>query len=43
MDALAKIADTYTGYYKLLNKEESITVISASELSEDQKARLIST
>ena len=34
---LPKIVKRYIHYYKLLNKEESVTIISAQELSEDQK------
>merc|ERR1719253_1313185 len=42
-NALQKIAETYLAYYKLLNKEEAVRVISASELNEDQKSRVLQT
>merc|ERR1711974_260195 len=41
--ALKRIAETYLDYYKLLNKEESVRVISATELTEDQRSRVLST
>ena len=43
MDSLPKIISTYLGYYKLLNKEESVTIISANELSDERKSRLVDT
>jgi F0F1-type ATP synthase delta subunit len=35
LDALTKIADKYIDYYRILNKEETIRIISAEELSKD--------
>ena len=35
LESLIKIANRYTDYYKILNKEESIRIISASELSSE--------
>lgn len=43
MTELPTIAKRFTDYYKLLNKEESVTVISAAELSESQKGKLADT
>jgi len=34
---LAKTADKYIEYYRILNKEENITIISAKDLSTDEK------
>lgn len=40
MDLLPKIADSYTGYYKILTKEEAITIISAEQLNSSQESRV---
>jgi len=40
---LAKMAQTYIMYCKMLNKEESVRVVSAAELTEEQKVRLMDT
>ena len=38
LDLLPKILDKYTEFYKILNREENISIISATELStEDQE------
>ncbi|KAM3137461.1 hypothetical protein pb186bvf_010434 [Paramecium bursaria] len=37
---LAKTADKYIEYYRILNKEENITIISAYELSEQEKQQV---
>ena len=39
--ALEKITATYARYVKMLNKEESVRVVSATELNEDQRSRLL--
>jgi len=37
---LPKIIEKYIDYYKILNKEENITIISAQELSEEDRTRV---
>lgn len=37
---LPSIAKKYTDYYKLLNKQEGVTVISARELTAEQKKKV---
>lgn len=37
---LPRISNRFVEYYKLLNKEEGVTVISARELNADQKKRV---
>lgn len=34
---LEKVADKYINYYKVLNKEENIKIISAKELTAEQR------
>lgn len=38
---LPKVLDKYVDYYKILNKEENITIISAQELNENDKKRVV--
>ena len=40
LDSLPKIADKYISYYRILNKEESITIISAQALSNEERAKV---
>lgn len=40
LDILPKALDKYIEYYKILNKEENITIISAEELSSNDKSRV---
>merc|ERR1712072_420097 len=40
-NALEKITETYTRYVKMLNKQESVRVVSATELNEGQKSQLL--
>lgn len=37
---LGNISRKYTDYYKMLNKEEGVTIISARELNADQKKKV---
>lgn len=37
---LRSIANKFVEYYKLLNKEEGVTIISARELTSEQKERV---
>jgi len=37
---LPRVCDKYMEYYRILNKEENITIISAEELSESDKSRV---
>jgi F0F1-type ATP synthase delta subunit len=37
LEALTKVADKYIDYYRILNKEETIRIISAETLSADHK------
>ena len=37
---MPKALDKYIEYYKILNREENITIISAEELSEKDRARV---
>lgn len=39
---LPSIASAYLRYYKLLNKEESVTIVSAEKLSAAQEAQVSS-
>jgi F0F1-type ATP synthase delta subunit len=41
LDALLKIADKYIDYYRILNKEESIRIISAKALSDAEKKSVV--
>lgn len=41
LDSLPKIIDKYLDYYRVLNKEESITIISIQELSDKDKDRIV--
>jgi len=34
---LLKIADKYIDYYRILNKEENITIISSKDLSTEER------
>jgi F-type H+-transporting ATPase subunit O len=40
VDILPKALDKYIEYYKILNKEENITIISAEELNSGDKSRI---
>jgi len=40
LDVLPKILDKYIEYYRILNKEENITIISAFELNEADRQRV---
>jgi len=40
LDSLPKVLDKYIEYYRVLNKEENITIISAFDLNEDDKKRV---
>lgn len=41
LDELPKILEKYQEYYKILNKEEDIKIISAKELSPEEKVRVV--
>lgn len=41
LSELGKISEKYQEYYKILNKEEDIRVISHKELTADEKARVV--
>jgi len=40
VDLLPKILDKYVEFYRILNKEENITIISAEELSNEERERV---
>jgi F-type H+-transporting ATPase subunit O len=40
VDLLPKILDKYVDYYRILNKEENITIISAEDLSNEDRERV---
>jgi F-type H+-transporting ATPase subunit O len=40
LDILPKVLDKYVEFYRILNKEENITIISAEELSSEQRERV---
>jgi len=40
LDILPKILDKYVEYYRILNKEENITIITAEELSNQDRERV---
>jgi F-type H+-transporting ATPase subunit O len=40
LDLLPKVIDKYVEYYRILNREENITIISAEELSEDDRSKV---
>ena len=40
VDLLPKILDKYVDYYRILNKEENITIISAEDLSNEDQERV---
>ncbi|EAS04935.2 ATP synthase F1, delta subunit (macronuclear) [Tetrahymena thermophila SB210] len=40
LDSLPKIAEKYMDYYRILNKQESITIISAQELTAAEKQKV---
>ena len=41
LSQISSIADKYTKLYQEFNKEEKITIISASDLTDDQKSQVI--
>lgn len=41
LDSLPKVADKYIDYYRILNKEENIIIISANELNNDDKDKIV--
>ena len=41
LDALPKVIDKYIDYYRILNKEEHIIIISAADLSDSEKGRVV--
>ncbi|EGR28242.1 ATP synthase delta subunit precursor, putative [Ichthyophthirius multifiliis] len=40
LDQLPKVAEKYIEYYRILNKQESITIISAKELNQEEKDKV---
>jgi F-type H+-transporting ATPase subunit O len=40
VDTLEKCVEKYIEYYKILNKEENIRIISASDVSAEQKKKI---
>lgn len=40
LDLLPKILDKYIEYYKILNKEENITIITAEELGNEDREKV---
>jgi F0F1-type ATP synthase delta subunit len=41
LSEISQVADKYVKLYKTLNKEEKITIISAEDLSSDEKAEVL--
>jgi len=40
LDILPKILDKYVEFYRILNKEENITIITAEDLSTEDRERV---